>query len=265
MKKIMFFDIDGTLIPEGQTLAPESAVRALRFAHEQGHLLFVCTGRPAVVVGDNVTNLGFDGYIMGCGTHIVIDGREELYRTCDETTCADIVRLVRECNCSPMYERCDGVFFDKSARELAMVSGIKEGFIIVNGADLDRTVDDPAFGFDKFVICYDDQSDIERFKRGIEGKFDFIDRSPGFAEMVPCGFSKGTGIETVLSHYGIGKPQAYALGDSLNDLPMKDAVGTFISMGNGKKLIPYADYVTDDIDSDGVYNAMERFGFFDKA
>ena len=58
------------------------------------------------------------------------------------------------------------------------------------------------------------------------------------------------------------KSQAYAIGDSLNDLPMFSAVSTSISMGNGDKLKPYADYVTDDISEDGIYNAMKKFGFF---
>ena len=262
MKKIMFFDIDGTLVVDGTQHIPESALRALELAKAAGNLLYICTGRPACIVGGELRELGFDGYVMGCGTHIEIAGEDMFYRTVSPETCADIVRLVRECDCSPMYERRDGVFFDNNTRDLAMVVGIKSGFMVVNGADTDRTTADPDFGFDKFVICYDEKSDMEGFRRGIAGKFDYIDRGYGFAEMVPCGFSKGTGIDRVLARYGIDKAQAYSLGDSLNDLPMKGHVGTFICMGNGEKLKPHADFVTDDITADGVYNAMERFGFF---
>lgn len=281
-KKIMFFDIDGTLIDESpEHVKPESTLRALRLAREEGNLLFINTGRPRSIVGDDVREMGFDGFIYGCGTNIEIYGREVFYRTNEPEVCADIVRLVRECDASPMYERRDGVFFDPFTRDLALVEGVKAGFVITGedmrgcenwrdmqegfapaGTKLSRTTEDADFGFDKFVICYDEKTDIELFRRGIEGKFDFIDRGKGFAELVPCGFSKGGGIDAVIDAFGLEKSDTYAIGDSLNDLPMKGHVGTFISMGNGKKLIPYADYVTDDIHADGLYNAMKHFGFF---
>ena len=92
--------------------------------------------------------------------------------------------------------------------------------------------------------------------------FTFIDRGWGFAEMVPLPFSKRTGIEFVLKHYGLRREHSYAIGDSLNDLPMFEGCGTSIAMGNGEKLIPYADYVTADLWHDGVAQALEHFGFF---
>ena len=65
--KIMFFDIDGTLIPEdGDHKIPESAVRALRLAREAGNLLFINTGRPVFNVGRELRCLGFDGFVCGC-------------------------------------------------------------------------------------------------------------------------------------------------------------------------------------------------------
>lgn len=281
-RKIMFFDIDGTLMDESsEHVKPESTLRALSLARAAGNLLFINTGRPRSVVGDDVREMGFDGFVCGCGTNIEIYGREVFYHTVEPTVCADTVRLVRECDATPMYERRDGVFFDPLTRDLALEDEEKEGFVITatdtrgcgrwqiwqrsfvpKGLSVSRTVDDVDFGFDKFVICYDERTDLARFKRGIEGRFDFIDRGWGFAELVPCGFSKGGGIDAVIDACGIDLSRSYAIGDSLNDLPMKGHVGTFICMGNGEKLKPYADYVTDDIHADGLYNAMKHFGFF---
>ena len=224
-KRIMFFDIDGTLMDESpEHRKPESTLKALRLAREAGNLLFVNTGRPRSIVGDEVREMGFDGFVYGCGTNIEIGGEEIFYRTNAPGVCADIVRLVRECDASPMYERRDGVFFDPTTRDLAFVEGVKAGFVIT-GNVLDRTTEDADFGFDKFVICFDEKTDIARFRRGIEGSFDYIDRGEGFAELVPCGFSKGRGIDSVLEHFGIAKEDSYAIGDSLNDLPMKGHVG----------------------------------------
>ena len=43
-QKILFFDIDGTLIDEETDVVPESAKKALAAAKEKGHLLFICSG-----------------------------------------------------------------------------------------------------------------------------------------------------------------------------------------------------------------------------
>ena len=44
-QKLIFLDIDGTLLPPGEMLIPQSTVEALRKAHANGHKLFLCTGR----------------------------------------------------------------------------------------------------------------------------------------------------------------------------------------------------------------------------
>ena len=45
MKKVLFFDIDGTLLSHRTLTIPESAKRAVRKAKENGHLIFINTGR----------------------------------------------------------------------------------------------------------------------------------------------------------------------------------------------------------------------------
>ncbi len=264
-KKIMFFDIDGTLMEDSAShYVPESTVTALRLAREAGNLLFVNTGRPVINVDADVRVLGFDGYICGCGTYIECDGQEFFYHPTERQICLDTAKLVRECDCAPLYERRDAFYFDPQTRDLPFIRTIRDTFQMQE-KNVWRSVEDADFSFDKFVIAYDEQSDLERFKRGIEQDFVFIDRGWGFAEMAPLGYSKQTGMEYVLARYGMTKADAYAIGDSLNDLPMFAGAGTSIAMGNGTMLIPYADYVTADLYHDGVYQAMEHFGFFSAA
>ncbi|MBQ8921308.1 MAG: HAD hydrolase family protein [Oscillospiraceae bacterium] len=258
----MFFDIDGTLMEDSSShFVPESTVTALHKARQAGNLLFVNTGRPLINVDADVRKLGFDGYICGCGTYIEIGGREVFYRTNDPARCREIAALVRACDCAPLYERRDAFFFDPLTRDLPFIRMIRDTFRMQE-KDIWRSVSDKDFSFDKFVIAYDGQSDLARFKEGIAPYFAFIDRGQGFAEMTPLPYSKQTGMEYVLYYYGMDQSQAYAIGDSLNDLPMFAGAGTSIAMGNGEMLIPYADYVTDDLWHDGIYNAMAHFGFF---
>lgn len=262
-RKIMFFDIDGTLMEDSPThFVPKSTETALRLAREAGNLLFVNTGRPVINVDADVRVLGFDGYICGCGTYIECGGKEVFYHTNDKALCRETVQLVRDCDCAPLYERRDAFFFDPQTRDLPFIRSIRDTFRMQE-KNVWRSADDADFSFDKFVIAYDEQSNLERFKAGIAPHFDYIDRGWGFGEMVPRPFSKQTGMEYVLRYYGLQKSDAYAIGDSLNDLPMFAGAGTSIAMGNGEMLIPYADYVTDDLWHDGIYRAMQHFRFFD--
>ena len=75
MKKFVFIDIDGTLYDHGNHRIPESAIKALRKAKENGHELFICTGRPKPVVESSYLDLPISGVIFAGGTHIEVNGK----------------------------------------------------------------------------------------------------------------------------------------------------------------------------------------------
>ena len=59
-RKMLFFDIDGTLVAEGTHYLPQSAVNAIRKARENGHLVFINTGRTRFSIDDFLEEIGFD-------------------------------------------------------------------------------------------------------------------------------------------------------------------------------------------------------------
>ena len=59
-QKLIFLDIDGTLLPPGEMLIPQSTVEALHKAHANGHKLFLCTGRNLRMT-QPLLDYGFDG------------------------------------------------------------------------------------------------------------------------------------------------------------------------------------------------------------
>lgn len=257
MQNFIFFDIDGTIISEDGYL-PESAVRAIQAARKKGNATLINTGRTAMNVDLFLREIGFDGYIYGCGTELEYDGKVLFHEKQTPACSREMVELVRRTNVAVLYERSDAMFIDRSTRILPDLQNLLKLYESkhVTVSDLPDDVD---WYTDKFVIWYDEQSDLAAFQAGLTGKFDYIDRGNHFAEMVPCGCSKATGMEKMMQLLGADRSQVFAVGDSLNDRPMLEAAGTGVAMGDSPMLHPYADYITANLADDGLEKALAHF------
>ena len=165
---IVFFDLDGTLISDDEAyIIPDSAVNAIHKAQENGHLMYVDTGRTVMNVEQRIRDIGFDGYVCGCGMYIECGGKVIYQHTLPTKLCRNVANLVYECNMTPMYEHSKSFYCDKRSRNLDGFVKLKRRFEM-QGKDLSPDVSDNDFAFDKFLAWYDEKSDIERFKREIE-------------------------------------------------------------------------------------------------
>lgn len=129
--------------------------------------------------------------------------------------------------------------------------------------DMPEDLESPNFFADKFVIWYQEEAQLEAFRRVSDKWFDCIDRGGTFREFVPYGYSKATGIQYVLNHYHLNLSDAYALGDSNNDLPMLSYVPHSIAMGNAspESLFAQVEYVTAKSSCGGIRQALEHYNF----
>lgn len=262
-RKVMFFDIDGTLLASGQEVIDEDVLAAIQEARKNGHLMFINTGRTVANLSEYLLNAGFDGYVCACGTHILINGETVFYHHTPDEVCELVIKSAKENAFDIFYESYHGIYYDADdivtdeAKHLA--------------ADLDtldllfKSVPAENFNFDKFVTWNRKGVDLEKFDAALSEYYDRIDRQAGFNEFVPKGFSKATGIQFILDEFGLDISQAHAVGDSTNDLPMLEYVPHSIAMGNSdpKSLFEKVEYVTTDIDKNGIINALKHYGFID--
>ena len=74
-KKILFFDIDGTIlhVPSGQVNPSQELKDAIKKLQSQGHLCFIATGRTYAYLNKNVLDLGFDGFVTCNGAVVLKD------------------------------------------------------------------------------------------------------------------------------------------------------------------------------------------------
>lgn len=261
MKKgILFFDIDGTLMSDdGKRIIPESTKRALKQARENGYLLFINTGRVYCNVEECMRELGFDGYLCGCGTNIYYDGKELLYHTVPKERCIEIAEKCEPMKMHPWFERRDGNYFDQRTNFDGELRTLREFFEAAGNIRGDITEED--FSFDKFVVWYEDDSDVDAFKKMVESDFRIIDRGNNFFEVVPKGYSKATAMEVILTETGLEKKDCYAFGDSPNDLEMLEFVPNSVAMGNAcGEVKEKVDFITTDLYEDGIEVACRHYG-----
>ncbi|MBP6021995.1 Cof-type HAD-IIB family hydrolase [Ferruginibacter sp.] len=81
-----------------------------------------------------------------------------------------------------------------------------------------------------------------------------------YLEIMNVDASKKTAIEYLLKQYNVTSKEIIAIGDNYNDIEMLQMAGLGIAMGNAPKEVKaYADYITLNNDSDGISFALEQF------
>lgn len=261
--KVAFFDIDGTLTSEIDGSIPQSAIEGIRHARECGNLMLINTGRCFQNVEARFREIGFDGYVCGCGTHIVLNGKNLMHTVQPADRIKEIIAVARETNVDLLLESRYFVTFDHS-HELLHPDAIRQDEHFVKRYAFNIDIDAPDFTCDKFVIWYENESQLARIREVSDKWYDCIDRGGTFREFVPKGYSKATGLQYVLDTVGASLDDAYAFGDSNNDLAMLSYVPHSVAMGNADpaSLKELVSYVTTNASDDGLSNALRALGFY---
>lgn len=259
-KKIVFFDIDGTLIDEETLTIPESTIEALKLLRSNGHLAFINTGRTAPQINSLKKLLEFDGFICGCGTYIEYGDKVLLHKSLGLDYTPKIIASLKKHKLDGVLESINGVYYDSVEnirhKEVLKVMENHRNDGIYN----DETWYDENLDIDKLVIFLNDDSDFNGFYEEFKNLFDFIKRSDDFYELVPLNYSKATGIEFIINHLNIPFENTHAIGDSTNDLTMLKYVKNSIAMGNSNPvLFDLVTYKTKHLNEDGIYHALKHF------
>ena len=102
--KLIFLDVDATLYSKEQRLVPESTIKAIHEAQENGHKVLINTGRPLVYFEKEILDIGCDGYLCSNGVHILLDGETIYHKTVPETVVEQIKRICVENNIYGTFE-----------------------------------------------------------------------------------------------------------------------------------------------------------------
>lgn len=260
-KKIVFFDIDDTIYNHkiGVTEKARFAIKKLR---ENGHLAFICTGRSKAMIFPFIIEVGFDGIIAGAGTYAEYDGKILMRHDMDEEIVARDVRRLRECGFKTVPEGHDYLYYENIDTWDATYKAVY-GLFMENVGDSMKEIpqDERGMCAAKISSVFTAQSDYKKAVELFEEDYTVVNHGNVLLELIPKGFSKAEGIKKLIEILGIPHENTYAIGDSMNDYEMIEYVNYGIAMGNSdERIIKIADYVTDTIEDEGVYNALLHLG-----
>lgn len=258
MRKLFFFDIDGTLLPFFGHV-PQSTKDALTRAKAEGHHLFLCTGRSEHQIPRELTELSFDGAITAAGATVTY-GSQLLFSRQLGRSVEKLVRVLE----------ADGAIYTIQAREASYsplrcrqwIEERRKGLLPICYEPIPEDPMRYAHG-EKAVFRFS-PSGLARLRQALAPEFELTASSldtadPNSGEIAIAGITKATAMELVGHHLGIPRADMIAFGDGPNDLDMLSYAGLGIAMGNAiPETKQAADFVTDDIQNDGIYNAMKK-------
>lgn len=277
MSKILFIDVDGTLVDYENNL-PASAVAAIRAARAAGHRVYVCTGRSKAEMPQWIWDIGLDGMIGGNGSYVEDHGHVVLHQLITAEQCRQIVDWLHSCGLEFYLESNNGLFASEhfataavpAVREYSRRKGRPDADTVTVGAAFHGMV----FGGELYrddlnkvsylLNSYQDYLDTQaRFPDMQNGTWGGAGETALFGDLGVKGITKGNAIRHLLDYLGASQADTIAFGDAKIDIPMLEYCAYGVAMGSGgDEIKAMADYVTDDVDKDGLYKAFEHLGLF---
>ncbi|MBA2874154.1 Cof-type HAD-IIB family hydrolase [Thermaerobacillus caldiproteolyticus] len=251
-KKIVFFDIDGTLLDEKKDL-PDSTMAAIQKLKESGVYVAIATGRAPFMFADLRERLNIDSFVSFNGQYVVFEGKVIYKHPLNRHKLHELKEQAHQ-NGHPL------VFMDADEMKASMED---HPYIHVSMESLKfaHPPFDPLYYenrdiYQALLFC---KSEEEHVYVNAYPEFRFVRWHNVSTDIVPFGGSKAEGIRRLIERIGISKEDVYAFGDGLNDMEMLQFVGTGVAMGNAKEEVKkVADFVTKPVSEEGILYGLKQ-------
>lgn len=275
-RKLIFLDIDGTILAPGKGIS-QGVKDGLQKARENGHQIFICTGRSCHMLPEEMQNMELDGIIASAGSDIWIYGNN-IYRTAFEKgILRHAFQVLDGVNGIYILEGYERIYV--SERGAAILSESepvpgdnpelvrwKKFFGRWKNTGNIRDWDPEQVPIPKISYMVFDREAAEHVYRELKEDFYvalYPSRRDDFfnGELISGTADKGTAIHRTAAYLKTDIKDTIAFGDSMNDYQMIREAGLGVVMGNGDgQLKEIADRVCGTVEEDGVVRELERLG-----
>ena len=256
MIRAAFFDIDGTLVGFHEPEVRDEVLVALDKLRARGIRVFISSGRPRGLI-HNLKNYPFDGYIT-CNGSLVSLGEEVLHSAPIRPASALRIAEIAEANgfaCAAFFAEEIGINFQNETT--ARINGLLHVPTLPRIDLLAKVRTEPVYEYTVYVT---EAQFAQHFRDEVDGVA-WPRWHPDFMDFIPDDSSKATAIARVLERLGLDRSEIIAFGDGGNDIEMLRYAGVGVAMGNAEDAVKaVADFVTTDVDADGIRHALRHFG-----
>lgn len=276
MYKLIFIDLDGTLLNDAKEISEENIKWLNRAYKEKGIITIITTGRELELVKNlyKKYNCSFGDYVIASDGAIIKNIKTGEYIN-KEILNLDKVKKLREIY---LNEDLDFIMIygeeneymerkeqkNKVQKEQIYIDNIVE--LLENNKAIEATL----------CIMGGEEEKLNKAIKEVE-KIDTLDHTPiceyirkgngidireYYFDVMKKGVNKKNAVKKVIDKFGVNHDEIIVIGDGGNDLPMFKYAKLKIAMENGSdSLKQKADYITDTNNNDGVAKAIKKFIF----
>lgn len=231
--KLILTDIDDTVMPRGMTAVSERTVRAFRAARDAGITVGPSSGRGRAQIAPFFRNdeACFSTAITTNGLEIYAAGEKIAEHRLPTASLEQALSLV---SASP---RTGMLYFEGSQPYLVVgdreVLGLTMPGYAARCIDADGLPATPVLKANIFLDA--DFDETAAFAAMLNERVDGLDFDvplPGYLNIMPSGWNKGSAVLALCEHLGIGTDEVAVFGDAGNDLAMFHVVENSVAVAN---------------------------------
>lgn len=267
--RLIVSDFDGTLANSNNEVDKENIAAINRYVADGG-VFAVCTGRILPSIFPRVRAMGLKGLVIACQGSVIADiesGKILRNFKLSPENASRICARLEGIGANVQAFTDDGFYTDIPAGDEGLK--IYENITGINAMHTDMPVSQyilqHGVSCQKIatLIAYEFQAELfERITHILGGEFEVTCSAKVLIEITPVGENKGTALKFLSDYYGVPLPLTCAMGDNLNDLPMIEAAGYGIAVGNASPLLKdKAKYTTVTNDEHAVARVIAEYGY----
>ncbi len=252
MKKLFFFDLDGTLLPHGvnQRISDKN-IYALKELERIGYDVILNTGKCYDMCVEQLKQFNFK-YTITSNGQVLHDNNSVVYRgqfTKDETDFW--IDYAVKNNLAIGFQCQEGQF----VLDINNASTYVELCFSMLNVAMPKLIKEPDYKVSIQQIWLLGEIDDLNL---IDG-FDYFKWHKHGLDVQLKGINKGVGVQKFIEHKGYDECEVYTFGDGMNDLSMFEVSTVSVALGNAcDEVKRNASYVTCDACDDGVYNFLVK-------
>ena len=265
--KILFTDLDGTLLDSGKNISPAN-LNAIDRMIKGGHKFVIATGRPiqsAIQISRRYGWTGEGYYIASYNGGLIYDCNEDKALVRFPVKMEYVRHILDEAKASGIHAHTYddvNVVSEKDTPELAAYcKGIMVPPVVVD----DATAYLKSEPIKVIAISNGSHAVLDPFRNRLapycEGRLATVFSNPMLLEFENPRSTKGQAVSFMCSHFNIPLSDSIAVGDEENDISMIRTAGLGVAMANATDEVKaIAGYVTEnDNDHDGISEIIYKF------